>query len=50
MLIRIFPIQESNPGLPHCRQIFYCLSRQGSQESNKLVFKDHPLEILRVIV
>ena len=26
----IFPTQESNPGLPHCRQILYCLSRQGS--------------------
>ena len=26
----IFPTQESNPGLPHCRQILYCLSHQGS--------------------
>ena len=26
----IFPIQGSNPGLPHCRQILYCLSHQGS--------------------
>ena len=26
----IFPTQESNPGLPHCRQIPYCLSHQGS--------------------
>ena len=25
-----FPIQGSNPGLPHCRQILYCLSHQGS--------------------
>ena len=26
----IFPIQESNPGLLHCRQILYQLSYQGS--------------------
>ena len=26
----IFPIQGSNPGLPHCRQILYHLSHQGS--------------------
>ena len=25
-----FPIQGLNPGLPHCRQILYCLSHQGS--------------------
>ena len=24
----IFPTQESNPGLPHCRQILSCLSHQ----------------------
>ena len=26
----IFPTQGLNPGLLHCRQIFYCLSHQGS--------------------
>ena len=26
----IFPTQGSNPGLPHCRQILYCLSHLGS--------------------
>ena len=26
----IFPTQGLNPGLPHCRQIFYQLSSQGS--------------------
>ena len=26
----IFPTQGSNPGLPHCRQILYCLSHKGS--------------------
>ena len=25
-----FPIQGSNPGLPHCRQILYHLNQQGS--------------------
>ena len=24
----IFPTQGSNPGLPHCRQILYCLSHK----------------------
>ena len=26
----IFPTQELNPDLPHCRRILYCLSHQGS--------------------
>ena len=30
LLQGIFPIQGSNPGLPQCRQILYCLSHQGS--------------------
>ena len=30
LLQRIFPIQGSNWGLPHCRQILYYLSHQGS--------------------
>ena len=30
LLQRIFPIQGSNPGLLHCRQILYHLSHQGS--------------------
>ena len=29
-LQRIFPTQGSNPGLPHCKQILYHLSHQGS--------------------
>ena len=28
---RIFPTQESNLGLPHCRQILHQLSQQGSR-------------------
>ena len=27
---RDFPVQGSNPGLPHCRQILYKLSHQGN--------------------
>ena len=30
LLQGVFPTQESNPGLPHCRQILYQLSYQGS--------------------
>ena len=30
LLQGIFPTQESNPGLSHCRQILYYLSHQGS--------------------
>ena len=29
LLQGIFPTQESNPGLPHCRQTLYRLSHQG---------------------
>ena len=30
LLQEIFPTQESNPGLPHCRWILYQLSHKGS--------------------
>ena len=30
LLQRIFPTQGSNLGLPHCRQVLYQLSNQGS--------------------
>ena len=30
LLQEIFPTQGSNPGLPHCRQILYQLSYEGS--------------------
>ena len=30
LLQGIFPTQGSNPGLPHCRQVLYRLSHQGS--------------------
>ena len=28
----IFPTQGSNPGIPHCRQMLYCPSHQGSHQ------------------
>ena len=30
LLQGIFPTQGSNPGLPHCMKILYCLSHQGN--------------------
>ena len=37
LLQRIFPTQESNPGLPHCRQILYQLSHQGGPYLMKMI-------------
>ena len=39
----IFPTQGSNPGLPHCRRILYCLSHQGRTPDRKIkhVIKQH---------
>ena len=36
LLQGIFPTQESNPGLPHCRQILYCLSTVHPIKANKI--------------
>ena len=33
LLQGVFPTQGSNPGLPHCKQILYQLSHQGSRKS-----------------
>ena len=41
LLQQMFPTQESNWGLLHCRQIFYQLSYQGSHST--LVSKSQPL-------
>ena len=38
LLQKIFPTQGSNPGLPHCRQIFYRLNHQGSPRILEWVF------------
>ena len=37
LLQGIFPTQGSNPGLPHCRLIFYQLSHKGSPRTLKWV-------------
>ena len=37
---RIFPTRGSNPGLPHCRQIFYHLSRQRILVGKKISKED----------
>ena len=34
LLQGIFPTQGSNPGVPHCRQILYCLGQQESPGSS----------------
>ena len=41
LLKRIFPTEELNPGLPHCRQILYCLSHQGRICKRACSGKDH---------
>ena len=35
----IFPTQESNPGLPYCRQILYCLATRKAHKQTKLSLK-----------
>ena len=40
LLQGIFPTQGLNPGLPHCRQIFYHLSHYGSPESPEILVKE----------
>ena len=37
LLQGIFPTQGSNPGLPHCKQIIYCMSHQGSLKGTQQV-------------
>ena len=37
LLQGIFPIQGSNQGLPHCRQMLYCLSYKGSPNATVTV-------------
>ena len=36
LLQGIFPSQESNLGLLHCRQILYCLSHEGSPQNEEV--------------
>ena len=35
---RIFPTETSTPGLPHCKQILYHLSHQGSQTNLNIFY------------
>ena len=43
LLQGIFPYQGLNSGLPHCRQILYCLSHQGSLKPSALALKKGPM-------
>ena len=45
LLQGIFPIQGSNPGLPHCRWILYSLSHQGRPRILEWVAYPFPGEI-----
>jgi len=39
LLQRIFPILESNPGLPHCKRILYQLSHKRSPRDRMNEYK-----------
>ena len=41
LLQEIFLTHGLNPGLPHCRQMLYCLSHQGSPINRKEHIKKH---------
>ena len=42
LLQGIFPTQGSNPGLPHCRQILYCLSYQAVYRHQPCIYNILP--------
>ena len=44
----IFPTQGSNPGLPHCKQILYQLSYQGSplKYNTLIIFNSLSIEVI----
>ena len=46
LLQRIFPTQESNPGLPHCRLILYHLNHQGSPSFDYIHFVSKVMSLL----
>ena len=48
LLQRIFPTQVSNLGLPHCRQILYQLSYQGSPKKGLVSKRDKQLLRLNI--
>ena len=45
LLQGIFPTQELNPGLPHCRQILYQLSHQGRPRILEWVVISSPADL-----
>ena len=49
LLQRIFPTQESNWGLLHCRQILYQLSYQGSPVETINKTKRQPIEWEKIL-
>ena len=50
LLQEIFPTQGLNPGLPHCRQILYQLSNQGSPCLGQGCFLIHPADDLWFVI
>ena len=50
LLQGIFPTQELNPGLLHCRQTLYRLSHQGSPHTYVDIYKDFYCERFRQMV
>ena len=46
LLQGIFPTQGLNPGLPHCRQILYHLSHQGSPGVHRSIYIHLPTHLL----
>ena len=50
LLQGIFPTQGSNLGLPHCRQILYHLSHQGTEGGTFLMEKQNKSATTRVIL
>ena len=48
LLQGIFPTQESNPGLLHCRQILYPLSYEGSHKKNGIMPLQQNMNVTKV--
>ena len=46
----IFLSQGSNSGLPHCRQILYCLSHQGSPYLKLFIVRQIKQDFIDVII
>ena len=46
LLQGIFPTQGWTPGLPHCRQMLYCLNHQGSPQTHDKIVQQPWLLLL----